>query len=653
MAYREFDQPKVDKPESVDFGILGHILGGVDKFPHHLIGGDGKGKGNKRPSYKIDTAKAPFQKDQELIGQHVNAAIEAVNRGENPEAVLQKAEQVAAMSQAQKNALEQSKAQTNELQQAYGNAIDPTPINNSINSAYNDHDINTRSQVLGEIQKNIADPSEKMFNSEKHTSNIFLSRPEQSLVYSNKDENGNVNTGNERKVTGRILVPDNTRPQYEWKNNKKVPLLDGNGQPVYEMRNASTIEEAIPEAKSLFEADRNYADWTTRQVARSEKGKIDELTAEWISSERNRPDGGVPSKEIIEAKKQLIARDLAERKVAKQLLQLDRPAVVSSNTRSLDEQIQPVAGSLDKFTLQTASSTPQQNLVRQRTTKMSNGTSTKKIDTYTYHTPMKSVNILDDKGNQLKVSLSNVSGTNETTGGEFASAQTVEAAPLNSLNFAIGNKKFKNGKAYVSESNVSADKSKNWYDGVNKTLSVENIKKELLKGNDTVIYPWAEVSVPKRKNDLTDLSTKDKLSAERLQVLSKIPASEMSEEERIEYGTLHVKFNEYIDHNLSTDASNIPQLNQYAKKKGFQNVSQMLQASMTPEERAKFRETSALLEKNKAIARKEIEQGNTGATKPQKTIHPEIKLSLIDQIKKEMPNATPEQWVVEYKKRSK
>lgn len=301
----------------------------------------------KTPSYKIDTAKAPFQKDQELIGQHVTAAIEAVNRGENPEAVLQKAEQVAAMSQAQKNALEQSKVQTNELQQAYGNAIDPTPINNSINSAYNDHDINTRGQVLGDIQKNIADPSEKMFNSEKHTSNIFLSRPEQSLVYTNKDENGNVNIGNERKVTGRLLVPDTKRPQYEFKNNKKVPLVDANGQPVYEMRNATTIDDALPEAKALFDNDRNYADWTTKQVARSDKETIDQLTADWISSERNRPDGGVPSKEVIEAKKQLIARDLAERKVAKQLLQLDRGATVSSPTRTLDEPRQQTKADRD------------------------------------------------------------------------------------------------------------------------------------------------------------------------------------------------------------------------------------------------------------------------------------------------------------------
>ena len=43
-------------------------------------------------------------------------------------------------------------------------------------------------------------------------------------------------------------------------------------------------------------------------------------------------------------------------------------------------------------------------------------------------------------------------------------------------------------------------------------------------------------------------------------------------------------------------------------------------------------------------------QSNKGVAVP---TNPDIKLSLIDQIKKEMPNATPEQWVSEYKKRSK
>ena len=332
-----FDQPELLGKWEGDSAPLHQAIAKIGKGESVLERGLEK-KNPKTPSYKIDPVKgSPFKKDNDKIGKLVAQAAEAVGRGEDPIQYTTKYEQIANTGFAQKNALDQIKLQVNELQQTYGSAIDPTPVSKEINLAYNDHDDETRGTAIESASKYIADPSEKMFNSEKHTSNIFLARPEQSLVYTNKDESGNVNIGNERKVTGRLLVPDTKRPQYEYKNNKKVPLVDANGQPVYEMRNATTIDDALPEAKALFDNDRNYADWTTKQVAKIDKGTIDELTAEWVSSERNRPDGGVPSKEIIEAKKQLIARDLAERKVAKQLLQLDRGATISSPTRTLDE----------------------------------------------------------------------------------------------------------------------------------------------------------------------------------------------------------------------------------------------------------------------------------------------------------------------------
>lgn len=643
MAYREFDQPKVGTPESVDFGVLGRILGGVDKFPHHLIGGDGKGKTNKRPSYKIDTAKAAFSGDQEDIGNHVNSAIDIVGQGGDPTARLQQAEYIANTTQAQKAALDQYKAQLNELQQVAGpDATDPTVVNDLANSAYNHKTrINTRGEIINNIAKQFEDPSQGLVNVGKYNANNFLKLDVLSPTYTDKDEQGNVNIGTERKVTGRLLVPDTKRPQFEGKNGKKVPAVDANGQPIYELRQAETVDEVMPLVNTYFDTNANTK-WTVNKVAREEKDKIDQLTADWVSSERNRPDGGVPSKEVVEAKKKLIARDLAKQQVAKEWLQLERPTTVLNNTRTVDEPRQPSAGSMDRFTMQTASSSSQQNLVRQRTSKMSDGTTRKKTDTYTYHTPMKSVSILDDKGVPLKVSIANVSGTNETTGREFASAQTVESAPLNGLNFAIGSKRFRNGKEYIKESNMSAENSKDWHDGVNKRLTVENIKKELISGNDPIIYPWAEVSVPKRKNDFTDLSSKDRAAAERLQELSKITSSDMTEDERNEYATLHVKYNEYIDHNLSTDASNIPQLSQYAKKKGFQNVSQMLQASMTPAERTKFKETSALLEKNKAIARKEIEAEKKGKSTTQPK-YSSIQEDAINHVMSKNKGATREQ----------
>jgi len=147
-----------------------------------------------------------------------------------------------------------------------------------------------------------------------------------------------MNDGTDRKAIGRLVVPDTKRPQYERKNGSLSPVLDANGQPVYEMRNASTIDDVIPMVRATFDSDKNAAQWAVNQTVRTEKDEIEKITKNWIDSEVNRPDGGMPDKQTIEAKKQIVARDLTEKKIAKQWLQLDRQGTTTiSNTRSLDE----------------------------------------------------------------------------------------------------------------------------------------------------------------------------------------------------------------------------------------------------------------------------------------------------------------------------
>lgn len=88
------------------------------------------------------------------------------------------------------------------------------------------------------------------------------------------------------------------------------------------------------------------------------------------------------------------------------------------------------------------------------------------------------------------------------------------------------------------------------------------------------------------------------------------------------------------------------QLGQIIGKKNA--TEEAIIARMGKEEKAEYLEGKRILDEKRAQY-----TGKKTVAKPQKNVHPEIKLSLIDQIKKEMPNATPEQWVVEYKKRSK
>lgn len=341
-----FDQPKLLGEWEGDPTVIHQALAKMGENGDMLANGLRENrkldieKKAKKPSFKIDKVDgSPFSKDQQKMGALINGAMDAVNRGENPEPYTEKAQQISNTGKAQKNALDQLKLQTNELQQTYGaDVIDTTPVSKEINSAYNDHDDETRGVAIGEAAKHIADPSIGMFKADTFYAKKLLDIKPVDYTYSDKNERGIMNEGTDRKVIGRLVVPDTKRPQYERKNGSLSPVLDANGQPVYEMRNASTIDDVIPMVRATFDSDKNAAQWAVNQTVRTEKDEIEKITKNWIDSEVNRPDGGMPDKQTIEAKKQIVARDLTEKKIAKQWLQLDRQGTTTiSNTRSLDE----------------------------------------------------------------------------------------------------------------------------------------------------------------------------------------------------------------------------------------------------------------------------------------------------------------------------
>ena len=333
-----FDQPELLGKWEGDSAPLHQAIAKIGKGESVLERGLEK-KNPKTPSYKIDPVKgSPFKKDNDKIGKLVAQAVESVGRGEDPIQYTTKAEQITNTGLAQKNALDQIKLQLNEIQQTYPDGVvNPIPVNDNINSAYNDHDDETRDQAISEAANNLKDPSVRMINSDRFYANKLLKMAPVTVDYTEKDEFGNVNVGTERKVSGRLLVPDIKRPQFEGKNGKKVPAVDANGQPIYQLRPAETVDDVIPLVQAAFREDPIMAQWKVNQVSREEKKTIDDITNEWISSERNRPDGGIPDKETIEAKRQIIARDLAEKKIAKQWLQSERPTTVLNNTRTVDK----------------------------------------------------------------------------------------------------------------------------------------------------------------------------------------------------------------------------------------------------------------------------------------------------------------------------
>lgn len=641
MAYRNFNQPDVPDRPLIDTSIVSRIHSEPFRFHEgNTVDHEAavRKKYEKKPSFKIDETKAPFAEDQRLIGEITNRGLSKSMNGQDPAAENSEANQVSGMSIAHNNSLKDTQARVNELQQQFGGGvINPTALAPLYDKAYNKDNVNTRGETLGKISEQVSDPSISMYNHGKYIQNIYDKLPEQTATYG--DDTGL--TGSTVNVKGKILVPSKD-PIMVYHNGKLIPqVIDG--APQYKMKPAQTEEEFMKTAKSILDGNEQAKEWSARQAYRANQKEIDSQVRQWADTWQDK-NGFPPSQEAIEMTKKNASIDLATRKTASVLKEMEDGLVSVTNKRQLPPQ-QSEASKANDYSLQQSSTTSQKNLVRQRTFNKTDGTKSAKVDTYSYHTPMKSVVPLNKNGKPLKGSFGNVSGTNETTGAAFVSAQTVEDAPINGLNLALGTKKYVNGKGILRDVSISADQNEDWATGALKALTTESIKSKLKKGEDVEIYPWAEVSVPKRKDDLSNLSSKDREDAERIIELSKIPPSEMDEDQRKEFAEKSVKYKEYIDHNVSMNANEIPQLHQLAKRQGYKNIKDWIKSQMSPVERNKLEGVEKELEQRKAVARKEIDAEKSGAKNKMITVTIDGKQGQIPEsnwaaMKAKYPNAT-------------
>jgi len=588
----------------------------------------------KKPSFKIDKVDgSPFSKDQQKMGILINGAMDAINRGENPEPYTEKAQQISNTGKAQKNALDQLKLQTNELQQAYGaDVIDTTPVSKEINSAYNDHDDETRGVAIGEAAKHIADPSIGMFKADTFYAKKLLDIKPVDYTYSDKNERGIVNEGTDRKVIGRLVVPDTKRPQYERKNGSLSPVLDANGQPVYEMRNASTIDDIIPMVRATFDNDKNAAQWAVNQTARTEKDEIEKITKNWIDSEVNRPDGGMPDKQTIEAKKQIVARDLTEKKIAKQWLQLDRQGTTTiSNTRSLDELKQSTGGQKDAVAAAVDEAVNIETNI---------GGVEKRKSIYRPN----AIVLPNSKPQNYNLS-GDVINLDDNSRAKFTGSTNATLSTLYTR-MRIGDKNF----IFEAE-----DKDGN-------KLPPPTHEKIMQIIRNTPIGTKIKSDVHGIMDIVTKDNTKGVMSQEQIARLEELKKWEKlhPESPRIKDNTENAKKRSELyklrsetqnpNQTVSAEAVNSGNL---FRAFGVKTLEEGTRSKKLPlEVRQRF---ANILEQQKAIEEHNNRtqpktQSNKGVAAP---TNPDIKLSLIDQIKKEMPNATPEQWVSEYKKRSK
>jgi hypothetical protein len=556
-------------------------------------------EGQQDRADKMAKTSTFFPENQKEVGNIVKSSYEDVEQGRDISDKVNNANYVASMDQIHKNDFEQNEAAIREydksgVPQDLG-AFEGSHAENKIKIHHtNANEIN--SQERADIDNG------KHYQADIHPELYHKSLEKTPFEDSVTKETPTGKTGYD--ISGSTAFPI----------NEPVKLPDGTeGVKRRAPRNEQELVDA-GYADRFLSTNPMVAHHWTQAASVSRQNQITEnansrVKAAVDSGIATLDETGKPSEQFVKGAYEQAVADETRKMVAKRLLDTDRGKLNIKTVNEVKAPRQAQVGSLETYSLQPTSITPQKNLIRKR--------GSDDATVHTYHMPMNSMSLLDQKGQPLKVSIANMSGINETNGKRFSSSQTIEGAPINGLNFAIGYPSFQGQKWEVNEHNIGADNTPDWKTGAEKTLSVNTIKENLRHGKKPpIIYPWVEVSVPARKNDLSELSSKDREDAERLQELNKLKSSKMTHEQRDEYSGLYVKYNEYIDHNISTDANNVPQLNQYAHKKGFDSVRDMLLSEMTPEQRQTFIGVEKLKDKNTVIAEKELaDEKKSGSAK--------------------------------------
>lgn len=578
-----------------------------------------KAKAVKKPTFKISDAASPFSIGQKDIGSRVNRMLDPSVTPEEKEHLNQQNIQQAARDKAQQTQLTALGLNAVEAAKKYGDASDMSIFNKKENKIRTEDNTDVRDNSLTEYADLLGKPEEWVIG-DKLVMNYFNTLKPVAPTYKSSKESGQ--TTKEDETVSHTRFPLDGEPILDSNGQQ----LMNNGVPVYKKRIANSPRELLGYANTYLENNSEYSDILHKQTAKKYKTDFEKEVNNWAST-FDTP----PSEEEKQSFLQGLVANKTRNDIAEKFYKNDKAWIDANSKVSSDEprqatgvQKDAVAAVLDEAV----------------NTDTNIGGVEKRESIYRPN----AIVLTNSKPQNYNLS-GDVINVDDNSRAKFTGSTNATLSTLYTR-MKIGDKNFifeaedKNGNKLPPPTHEKIMQIiRSTPIGTKIKLDVHGIMDIVTKDNTKGVMSQEQIA------RLEELKKWEKLHPES----PRIKDNPENAKKRNELYKLRSE-TQNPNQTVSAEAVNSGNLFRAFRVKTLEEGARS--KKLTPEVRQRF---ANILEQQKAIEEHNNRtqpktQSNKGVAVP---TNPDIKLSLIDQIKKEMPNATPEQWVLEYKKRSK
>jgi len=620
-----FDQPKLLGEWEGDPTVIHQALAKMGENGDMLANGLRENrkldieKTAKKPTFKISNTESPFSKDRDVLSSRINVMLDPSVDDNTKSYLDQQNLQDVAQAKAQQKALNALEKSVVDVEQKYGKNANTKVFRDAFSDIYTNSTVADRDEKLAKSAEILAKPEEYV-NGDGVVMDYFNTLKPLDPTYESSKEKG-LKTNVDKSVA-HTRFPLDGDPALD---SNGQPLMN-NGVPIYKKRIANNTRELLGYADNYLKNNGEYSDILHKQTAKKYKTDFEKEVNNWAST-FDTP----PSEEEKDSFMKGLVANKTRNDIAEKFYKNDKAYIDATSKVSFDEpkasggvQKDAVAAVIDEavnIDTNIGGVEKRKSIYRPNAIVLTNS------KPQNYNLSGDVINVDDNSRSPL-------------TGSTNATLSTLYTRmKIGDKNF-IFEAKDKDGNELPPPTHEKIMQTiKNTPVGTKIQSDVHGILDIVTKDNTKGVMSKEQIA------RLEELKKWEKANPES----TRIPDKGDNLAKRKELYALRSDM-QNPNQTLSVEAVKSGNL---FRAFGVKTIEEGTRSKKLPlEVRQRF---ANILEQQKAIEEHNNRtqpktQSNKGVAVP---TNPDIKLSLIDQIKKEMPNATPEQWVSEYKKRSK
>lgn len=620
-----FDQPKLLGEWEGDPTVIHQALAKMGENGDMLANGLRENrkldieKTAKKPTFKISNTESPFSKDRDVLSSRINVMLDPSVDDNTKSYLDQQNLQDVAQAKAQQKALNSLEKSVVDVEQKYGKNANTKVFRDAFSDIYTNSTVADRDEKLAKSAEILAKPEEYV-NGDGVVMDYFNTLKPLDPTYESSKEKG-LKTNVDKSVA-HTRFPLDGDPALD---SNGQPLMN-NGVPIYKKRIANNPRELLGYADNYLKNNGEYSDILHKQTAKKYKTDFEKEVNNWAST-FDTP----PSEEEKDSFMKGLVANKTRNDIAEKFYKNDKAYIDATSKVSFDEpkasggvQKDAVAAVIDEavnIDTNIGGVEKRKSIYRPNAIVLTNS------KPQNYNLSGDVINVDDNSRSPL-------------TGSTNATLSTLYTRmKIGDKNF-IFEAKDKDGNELPPPTHEKIMQTiKNTPVGTKIQSDVHGILDIVTKDNTKGVMSKEQIA------RLEELKKWEKANPES----TRIPDKGDNLAKRKELYALRSDM-QNPNQTLSVEAVKSGNL---FRAFGVKTIEEGTRSKKLPlEVRQRF---ANILEQQKAIEEHNNRtqpktQSNKGVAVP---TNPDIKLSLIDQIKKEMPNATPEQWVSEYKKRSK